>query len=632
MNQAWLFNQGKNYQSYKMLGARPDVSPEGEPGFRFALWAPRALGVSAVGDFNGWDPAAHPLTPYGTTGIWQGFVTGAQTWQRYKYAIRTASGRTLLKADPFARHAETRPGTASILYEAENDHSWGDQAFMAARPDALEAGPLNIYEVHLGSWRRYADGHVYSYRDIAGQLADYCLDMGYNAVELMPVMEYPLDASWGYQVTGYFAATSRYGTPADLKFLVDTLHQAGLRVILDWVPSHFPKDDFALARFDGQPLYEEPDSRRGEHEDWGTLVFNYGLKEVQSFLLSSACFWIDEFHIDGLRVDAVSSMLYLDFGRPRAQPNDQGDYLDLEAIAFLKTLNQTVRRHFPHCIMAAEESSPFPRVTWPVEAGGLGFTHKWKMGWMNDTLAYMETDYYARGQVHDKITFSMTYAFQEHFILPFSHDEVVHGKKSLLGRMPGDYWRQFASLRACYMYQMSHPGGKLNFMGNEFAPYLEWRYYEELEWFMLKYPRHREMQDFVRKLNHLYLETPALWAVDRSWQGFHWLDADDRENSIFSYVRRVGEEGAPLLVILNMTPASHENYVIRLPKGGTYRLLLNSDAAEFGGSGYGGLGARGPVFVSQRQEGDAGGEAYVLNVPLPPLAGLYLLHEGERED
>lgn len=630
MNQAWLFNQGENYQSYKMLGAHPHVSPEGEPGYRFALWAPRAMGVSAVGDFNGWDPEAHPLTPYGTTGIWQGFVTDAREWQRYKYAVRTRSGRTLLKADPFARHAETRPGTASILYDGQDDYEWGDQAFMAARTPAREAGPLNIYEVHLGSWRRYADGHVYSYRDIAGQLADYCLDMGYNAVELMPVMEYPLDASWGYQVTGYFAATSRYGTPADLKYLIDVLHQAGLRVILDWVPSHFPKDDFALARFDGQPLYEEPDSRKGEHEDWGTLVFNYGLKEVQSFLLSSAYFWIHEFHIDGLRVDAVSSMLYLDFGRSRAQPNHQGNYLNLDAIAFLKTLNLMVADHFPHCIMAAEESTPFPHVSLPVAEGGLGFTHKWMMGWMNDTLAYMETDYFARGQVHDKITFSMTYAFQENFILPFSHDEVVHGKKSLLGRMPGDYWRQFASLRTCYMYQMSHPGAKLNFMGNEFAPYLEWRYYEELEWFMLKYPRHQEMQDFVRTLNHLYLDNPALWAQDRSWEGFHWLDADDREKSVFSYIRRESPQARPFLVILNMTPAAYDQFRIHVPKAGGYRLLLNSDALAFGGSGYGGLEAQGPLFESQSREGEA--EGFELILPLPPLAGLYLQYQGESED
>ncbi|NLB49969.1 MAG: 1,4-alpha-glucan branching protein GlgB [Clostridiaceae bacterium] len=584
MNQAWLFNRGENYQSYKMLGARPHQSPEGNPGYRFAVWAPRAAAVSVVGDFNGWDPQVDHLQAYGTTGIWHGFVEGALDWQHYKYAIRTSSGRILLKADPFARHAETRPGTASILYQADHDYQWTDHEFMASRPDALQEGPLNIYELHLGSWRRYADGHVYNYRDIARQLADYCLVMGYNAVELMPVMEYPLDASWGYQVTGYFAPTSRYGTPADLKYLIDLLHGAGIRVILDWVPSHFPRDEFALARFDGQPLFEDPDSRRGEHQDWGTLVFNYGLSEVRSFLLSSAWYWLDEFHVDGLRVDAVSSMLYLDFGRPGAQPNQEGTFEHLEAIEFLKKMNGLLRRHFPHCILAAEESTPYPGITLPVEEGGLGFTHKWNMGWMNDTLAYMETDYHARGQVHEKITFSMTYAFSENFILPFSHDEVVHGKKTLLGRMPGDYWRQFASLRTCYMYQMSQPGAKLNFMGNEFAPYLEWRYYEELEWFMLAYPRHGQMHEFVRKLNHLYLRHPALWDLERSWEGFQWLQADDRDRSIFIYARKA-QAGDTMLVVLNMTPASYNDYPIPVPAAGRYRLILNSDSDQYGGSG-----------------------------------------------
>lgn len=621
MNQAWLFNQGENYQSYKMLGARPRISPEGEPGYSFAVWAPHASSVSVVGDFNGWDPSSDSLIPYGTTGIWTGFVPGAVMWQRYKYAVRTASGRVTLKADPFARHAETRPSTASILYDGEHDYEWGDGEYMVNRPDVQDIGPLNIYEVHLGSWRRYGDGHVKNYRDIAPELASYCLDMGYNAVELMPVMEYPLDASWGYQVTGYFAATSRYGTPADLKFLIDTLHQAGLRVILDWVPSHFPKDDFALARFDGQPLFEDPDSRRGEHGDWGTLVFNYGLAEVQSFLLSSAWFWLDEFHADGLRVDAVSSMLYLDFGRPDAVPNDEGSFLHLEAIDFLKSMNAIIREHFPHAIMAAEESTPYPEVTTPVSKGGLGFTHKWNMGWMNDTLSYMEHDYYARGKAHEKLSFSMMYAFSERFILPFSHDEVVHGKKSLLGRMPGDDWRRFASLRACYMYQMSHPGAKLNFMGNEYAPYLEWRYYEELEWFMLEYPLHRAMHGFVRELNHFYLEHKALWEVDDSWEGFLWLDADDRERSVYSYARRALHEEQLILVLLNMTPASYEQYPLRVPYRGRYRLLLNSDDPLYGGSAYQDLDV-GRVFLS---------EDLILKLPVPPLAGMYLLYEGEQE-
>ncbi len=673
MNQAWLFNQGKNYQSYRMLGARPSVSPDGESGYRFAVWAPRAQAVSVVGDFNGWDSNTHHLQPYGTTGIWQGFIAGASDWQRYKYAIGTHSGRILLKADPFARHAETRPGTASILYNFENDYTWEDGDYMARRKDALDIGPLNIYEVHLGSWRRHADGNVYSYRDIAQPLTQYLVDMGYNAVEFMPLTEYPFDTSWGYQATGYFAATSRYGTPADLKFLIDTLHRAGIRVILDWVPSHFPRDAFALARFDGEPLYEDPDPRRGEHDDWGTLVFNYALTEVRSFLLSSAWFWIDEFHLDGIRVDAVSSMIYLNFGRPDAEPNILGTYDHLEAIDFIKALNSMVREHFPHCIVAAEESTPYPNVTVPVSEGGLGFTHKWNMGWMNDTLSYMEADYYSRGQFHDKITFSMMYAFRENFILPFSHDEVVHGKKSLLGRMPGDQWRQFASLRVCYMYQMSHPGAKLNFMGNEFAPFIEWRYYEELEWFMLQYPRHREMQYFCRDLNHFYRERTSFWEVDRSWDGFKWLDPDDRENSVFSYARINADGSEVVVVILNMTPATFESYRVRVPKQGRYRLLLNSDWTRYGGSGYSGIDGEHVVFhtvpsaISKRgvnsgfyermanatyAQDDASVQSFehknnsqpvlndkfssdnpspVIDMPLPPLAGLYLLYEGDSE-
>lgn len=630
MNQAWLFNRGENYQSYRMLGSRPHISPQGDQGYQFAVWAPRASQVRVVGDFNGWDPEADFLQAYGTTGIWQGFVPGAADWQRYKYAIQTRAGQLLLKADPFARHAETRPGTASILYRGEDDYSWEDDGFLASRKSAREAGPLNIYEVHLGSWRRHAGGQVYNYRDLARPLADYCLDMGYNAVEFMPLMEYPLDASWGYQVTGYFAVTSRYGTPADLKYLIDILHQSGIRVILDWVPSHFPKDDFALARFDGQALFEDPDSRRGEHGDWGTLVFNYGLSEVRSFLLSSAWFWVQEFHADGLRVDAVSSMIYANFGRPEAAANRLGTYEHLEAIDFLKQMNQIMSRHFPHCILAAEESTPYPHVTLPVEEGGLGFTHKWNMGWMNDTLSYMETDYYARGQVHDKITFSLTYAFQENFILPFSHDEVVHGKKSLLGRMPGDPWRQFASLRTCYMYQMAHPGAKLNFMGNEYAPFMEWRYYEELEWFMLGYPRHRAMSDFVRDLNHLYLRHPALWEEERSWEGFQWLLADQKADCVFAFVRTAGEGKERLIAVLNMTPRAYESYWIPVADRGCYSLLLNSDDPRYGGSGYGTPEEAERLLFTEEAD-DQGISSPGLRMALPPLAGLYLKYMGESE-
>lgn len=656
MNQVYLFNHGKNYQSYKILGARPYVSAEDEPGYRFAVWAPRAAHVSVVGDFNGWDPEIHPMAAYGTTGIWQIFIPDAVEFQRYKYAIRTPEGRVLLKADPYARHAETRPNTASLLYDAVDDYVWGDADFREHRRPVEESAPLNIYEVHLGSWRRYADGNTYSYRDIAPQLASYVKQLGYNAVEIMPVMEHPLDASWGYQITGYFAPTSRYGKPADFKYLIDTLHQNDIKVILDWVPGHFPRDDFGLAHFDGEPLYEYSDAIRGEQPNWGTLVFDFSLAEVRSFLLSNAWYWLDEFNVDGLRVDAVTSMVYLNFGRDYSVSarNVNGGYENLEAIEFIQELNSLIRENFPYSIMAAEESSTFPKVTKPVSEGGLGFTHKWNMGWMNDTLSYMTSDYYARGQFHDKITFSMMYSFSEKFILPFSHDEVVHGKKSLLGRMPGDYWRQFASLRACYMYQMSFPGSKLNFMGNEFAPFIEWRYYEELEWFLLQYPNHKGMFDFVCDLNHIYLEYPALWEVEDSWAGFEWIVADDRENSIFAYARYAKEQSQTVIAVLNMTPASYKSYRLGVPHPGRYKLLLNSDDAEYQGSAYADLEQNNTVFWAKgkkqrkgqsleeklvdlasplkgQEEISDSGHGYYIDLPLPPLAGLYLVYEGEEE-
>ncbi|MDD2363345.1 MAG: 1,4-alpha-glucan branching protein GlgB [Eubacteriales bacterium] len=656
MNQAYLFNNGKNYQSYKMLGSRPDVSAEGERGYRFAVWAPRAAHVSVVGDFNGWDPEIHTMAAYGTTGIWHVFIPDAIEYQRYKYAIRTPEGRVLLKADPYARHAETRPNTASILYDAEDDYDWQDADFRANRQPIEESAPLNIYEIHLGSWRRYADGNTFSYRDIAPQLASYVKEMGYNAVEIMPIMEHPLDASWGYQISGYFAPTSRYGKPSDLKFLIDTLHQHGIKVILDWVPGHFPRDDFGLANFDGKPLYEYADSIRSDQPNWGTLVFDFSLAEVRSFLLSNAWYWLDEFNVDGLRVDAVSSIVYLNFGREYSASarNVNGGYENLEAISFIQELNTLVRENFPYAIMAAEESSTFPNVTKAAAEGGLGFSHKWNMGWMNDTLQYMTSDYYARGQFHDKITFSMMYSFSERFILPFSHDEVVHGKKSLLGRMPGDYWRQFASLRTCYMYQMSFPGSKLNFMGNEFAPFIEWRYYEELEWFLLQYPNHKGMFDFVRNLNHIYLEYPALWEVEDSWDGFEWIASDDRENSIFAYARYAEDRRQTIIAVLNMTPASYKHYKLNVPHPGRYKLLLNSDDSAYQGSSYAGLEQGHTIFwakpekekrqsleakmmdlaspLEQEVGDDSGGSGFFIEMPLPPLAGLYLLYEGEEEN
>lgn len=643
MNQAYLFNKGENFQSYKMLGARPDKSHDGEPGFRFAVWAPNAGAVNVVGDFNHWNTNRDALLPYGTTGIWTGFIAGAEQWQRYKYAIKTADGRIILKADPFARHSETRPNTASILYDPD-DYEWQDQEWLAKRADATAAGPLNIYECHLGSWRRYADNNVYTYREIAPQLASYLQEMGYNAVEFMPVNEYPLDGSWGYQVTGYFAITSRYGTPADFKYLVDTMHQAGIRVIIDWVPAHFPRDDFALASFDGQPLFEHPDPRRGEHPSWGTLIFNYGLNEVSSFLISSAWFLLDEFHADGLRIDAVNSIISLNFGHDEEQKitNELGGEENLEGIEFICKMNKTIREHLPHALLIAEDSTAWPNVTRTVDEGGLGFTHKWNMGWMNNTLAYMESDYYARGNIHKNINFSLVYAFCERFVLPFSHDEVVHGKKSLLGRMPGDYWRQFASLRSLYLYQYTHPGAKLNFMGNEFAPYMEWRFYEELEWFMLKYPAHRKMQQFVKKLNHLYLQHEALWQDDNSWSGFHWLQVDDSDNSVFAYLRRNLDQSEELLCLLNFTPRSFASYKLAMPSKSSWRLLLDSDDEIYEGSSYLGSSSRYDLVettaisgiekretLTQADETKAG---WQLDLRLPPLAGLIYIREQKERD
>ncbi len=585
MDQAYLFNTGKNYMSYNFLGSRPEISPQGEAGYRFAVWAPHARKVSVLGNFNGWREDVNNLEPYGETGIWIGFIPGLQQWEPYKYGILKPDNNWVLKADPYARHAETRPNTASKLYDPD-DYSWTDAEYMENRLDAYELKPLNIYEVHLGSWRRYEDGAVYNYRDIAPQLADYVLEMGYTAIELMPLSEYPLDASWGYQVSGYYAVTSRYGTPADLKFFVDHMHNKGIHVFLDWVPAHFPRDEFGLARFDGTPLYEYSDPRLGEHDDWGTLVFDYSKAEVRSFLISNAHYWLSEFHFDGLRVDAVSSMLYRDYGRDEYLPNIHGGNENLEAISFFHELNQMIRENFPGAVIMAEESTSFPLITAGVDRGGLGFTHKWNMGWMNDTLFYNSLDHYLRGYHQNAFTFSMMYAFSERYILPFSHDEVVHGKGTLLGRMPGDYWRKFANLRTLYAYQIAHPGAKLNFMGNELAPFTEWRYYEELEWFLLEYPAHSQVQYFVKTLNHFYLDTPALWENDDNWDGFNWVQTDDTENSVFAFMRFNQAKDEAIFVVLNMTPGVLPEYTFTMPVAGEFELVLNSDESRFGGSDY----------------------------------------------
>ena len=597
MDAVYLYNNGTNYQSYLLLGANP-VSVNDEEGWRFSVWAPKAHHVSLVGDFNDWNPEQTAMTRVGQSGIWTVFLAGDYAWERYKYAIYRADQRIVLKADPCARHNETRPSTASIAYPPDN-YLWGDQDFIEEREDARSNSPLNIYELHLSSWRRYPDGNTYSYREAAVQLASYLKEMGYNAVELMPITEYPLDASWGYQVTGYFAPTSRYGTPEDFKFFVDMMHRHGIKVILDWVPSHFPKDEFGLFNFDGSATYEHPDPTKAYLQEWGTVQFDYARKEVHSFLISSANFWLTEYHIDGLRMDAISSMIYLTFDRPATLRNQHGGTENLDAIEFLKHLNSVIYKAHPHAYLIAEESTAYPKITHPTEEEGLGFSHKWNMGWMHDTLDYMDLDYIMRPGSYNKMTFAMTYAFSEHYVLAFSHDEVVHGKRSLLDRMPGDLWRKFASLRVLLMFQMAHPGAKLNFMGYELGTFIEWRFYEELEWFMLQYERHCQTHDFVKALNHYYLESSAFWEQDDSWDGFEWLQADDAENCVFIFCRYPKSSKRMTIAIFNTTPAVVPRYSFRVPQGGHWKVVMNSDDSKWGGSNYKGDNYTGSIIMTK---------------------------------
>ena len=629
MDEAYLFNRGDNYMSYNFLGAHPFNDPDGNNGFIFRVWAPNALSVSVIGDFNEWNALSDQMHKIGGTGIWEVKIPGASQWDRYKYRVVGADSRIYDKGDPYARHFETRPNNASIVYDPD-DYTWGDNDYMKNRPDALSARPINIYEMHLGSWRQHPDGNFFTYREIALDLVDYCKKMHYTHIELMPVLEHPLDASWGYQVTGYFAATSRFGTPADFKFLVDMLHQSGIAVLLDWVPAHFPKNLEGLVRFDGTPCYEYADPRIGEHREWGTYVFDYSKNEVISFLISNAVFWINEFHIDGLRVDAVSSMLYRDYGRQNYIPNKYGGNENLEAVEFFKKLNSTIRKNYPGVMMIAEESTAWPKVSHPVEDGGLGFTHKWNMGWMHDTLDYFSTDSYARGWHHDEFCFSMMYAFSENYVLSLSHDEVVHGKYSLINKMPGDVWRKFASLRTLFMYQMSHPGAKLNFMGAEFGQFIEWRFYEQLEWFMLDYESHRLLQDYCSKLNQFYIEHGQLWRDDHTWAGFEWIAADDTVNNVFVYSRKSPKKDEnDIYVALNMVPQPLEEYKIPVYELGTYKIVLNTDDMAFGGSGY-------PTGVSMEGTFEAideefQGKPYHVKFNLPPLAGVYFMKVKDPE-
>ena len=614
----YLFHQGTNYKAYEYLGAHPCKIGTTE-GFIFRVWAPNARQVSVVGDFNNWDGQANPMEQLEDKSIWECVIPDLQQFDIYKYCITAKDGRTLMKADPYAFHAQTSPETASKLYDIEG-YAWDDAAWYESRKDHNPyRSPMNIYEMHLGSWRRYSDGNPYSYRKLADELADYLLEMGYNYVEFMPLMEYPYDGSWGYQVTGYYAPTSRYGTPHDFMYLIDRLHQAGIGVIMDWVPAHFPKDAHGLYEFDGQPLYEYQDVHKREHAHWGTRIFDFGRNEVVCFLMPNANFWIEKYHIDGLRVDAVASMLYLDYGREDWEwlPNINGGKENLEAVAFLRKLNTSVLTEHPQALMIAEESTAWPLVTKPASVGGLGFNFKWNMGWMNDMLAYTSLDPIFRSYNHDKLTFSLFYAFSENFILPISHDEVVHGKCSLINKMPGEYAVKFSGMRAFLAYMMSHPGKKLIFMGCEFAQFIEWNYKQQLDWMLLDYESHRQMKLFVKELNHFYLENPVFWQVEDSWDGFSWLAHDDHARNIIVF-RRMDEAGNELVAVCNFAPVTRENYRVGVPDATSYDEILNTDDVRFGGSG---VVNKGAIRVKKTPDHDM---KQSITLTVPPLSVVFL--------
>jgi 1,4-alpha-glucan branching enzyme len=614
-----LFNTGRLLQAYRMLGANP-LTIDGIGGVRFAVWAPNAVHVCVVGDFNGWDDRAHPLRALGSSGVWELFVPGVAAGALYKFEIRRRDGDAILrKTDPYAHAFELRPGTAACIVGA-TQYAWGDHAWLEARRgwDWLHA-PVSIYEIHAGSWRRHPDGRFYSYTELAEALVPYLQEAGFTHVEFLPLTEHPLDESWGYQSTGFFAPTSRFGSPDGLRAFIDRCHAAGIGVLLDWVPGHFPADDWALARFDGSFLYEHEDPRIGLHREWGTHVFNYGRNEVRSFLLSSAHYWLAEFHLDGLRVDAVASMLYLDYSREAGEwlPNRYGGRENLEAVEFLRELNVMVHAEFPGALTIAEESTAWPMVSRPAHLGGLGFSMKWNMGWMHDTLSYVKRDPVHRHFHHEELTFGQLYAYTENFVLPFSHDEVVHMKGSLLGRMPGDAWQRFANLRLLLAYQFTAPGKKLNFMGNEFGMTGEWSERREIEWASLADPRHAGVRALARDLNRLYRETPALHELDFDQAGFRWIDCHDADQSVVSFLR-FARDGSFVAVVLNFTPMPRFGYRLGVPLPGRYLELLNSDSRYYGGSEAGNRG--GVLAVS----GECMGHPAHIVVTLPPLAGIIL--------
>lgn len=610
-----LFNEGKHYSIYEKMGAHP-MTVDGVEGVLFAVWAPNADRVSVVGNFNNWDGRRHPMRKLDYSGIYELFIPGKLVGEIYKYEIKAKSGQVFMKSDPYAFSSEVRPANASRIVDIS--YKWKDAAWMEKRETKdTDAQPMAIYEMHLGSWKRPTDGReFYNYRDIASLLADYLLMMNYNYVELMPIMEHPYDPSWGYQVTGYYAPTSRYGSPADFMYFVDYLHSKGIGVILDWVPAHFPKDEHGLGRFDGTALYEHEDPKRGEHPHWGTYIYNYGRNEVRNFLVANALYWAEKYHIDGIRIDAVASMLYLDYGRGDGEwlPNIYGGNENLEAIDFIKEVNSKMHELHKGVIMIAEESTAWPMMTHPVEAGGLGFDYKWNMGWMNDFLNYMKLDPLYRKYHHNDLTFSMVYAYSEKFILVLSHDEVVHEKGSMIAKMPGGYEDKFSNLRVAYGYMMTHPGKKLLFMGQEIAQFAEFNEDAEVDWSLFEFDAHVFMQGYVKELNELYKTEPALYELDSSPEGFTWINCNSANTSLLSYVRKGKKESDTLLIICNFTPMEHKAYKLATPSGGRWQEIFSSDNSRYGGEG------RNNKTVKQAKKAECDGQEHYISVTVPPLS------------